>query len=299
MNQPAIRLIPVATNAGLVGMPLSVRLHFGRAAVQTIANRSGIDLLHIKGDAVDPSVRPFASAGSDVDVMVRPDQVDTFDGVLRQNEWRIYSTFELGSPFGHAQTYHHPLWGYLDVHRLFPGINLPPADAFARLWEERSSLEFAGVSCPVPSTAAQAAILVLNAARAGAGESRDVRRLWTDASSDQLALLEAEIDALDARLACDAALGGLESHKGEREYALWRAVSQGGTRGEEWWGRLLAQPTLAGRLNIIVRAPLVNAEHLGHQLGHAPSALEILREFFARPLRGVREFAGHKRGMSR
>ena len=289
----------MATSAASASMPLSVRLHFGRAAVQTIANDSGIDLLHIKGDAVDPLVRPFASAGSDVDVMVRPNQVDALDRILRQNEWRIYSTFELGSPFGHAQTYHHPLWGYLDVHRLFPGINLPPADAFARLWEQRASLDFAGVTCPVPSIAAQSAILVLNAARAGNGASEDVRRLWTDASRDRLSSLEAEIDALDARLACDAALGGIERHKGEREYALWRAVSQGGTRAEEWWGRLIAQPTLSRRLNVIMRALLVNAEHLGHQLGHAPSPLEILREFFSRPLRGLRDYARHKKGMSR
>lgn len=280
-------------------MPLSVRLHFGRAAVQIIAENAGVDLLHIKGDAVDPIVRPFARVGSDVDVMVHPSQVVAFDDSLRQNGWSIYSTFELGSPFQHAQTYHHPLWGYLDVHRLFPGIGLAPDDAFARLWRERSQLDFAGVSCPVPSIAAQSAILVLNAARAGAGASEDVQRLWTDSPRDRLSALEAEIDALDAHLACDAALGGLERHKGERDYALWRAVSRGGTRAEEWRGRLMAQPTLARKISIVVRAPMVNVEHLGHQLGHAPSRPEIMREFIARPLRGVRELVIQKKGKSR
>lgn len=281
-----------------VSVPLSVRLHFGRAAVQTIANRSGIDLLHIKGDAVDATVRPIAHVGSDIDVMVRPSQVDMLDRLLRQHDWRIYSTFEHGSPFGHAQTYHHALWGYLDVHRFFPGIHLPPARAFARLWQERESLDFGGVACPVPSVPAQSAILILNAARAS-GASEDVRRLWTDATADQLISVEAEIDALDARLAWDAALGNVERHRGERGYVLWRTVSRGGTRAEEWWGRIVGQPTISRRMAILLRAPLVNVEHLGLRLGHKPSARDVGREFFARPVRGAVEFVRHKREKSR
>ena len=42
---------------GTIEVPLEVRLHLGRAAVQTLAQTSGIELLHIKGDAVDPTVR--------------------------------------------------------------------------------------------------------------------------------------------------------------------------------------------------------------------------------------------------
>jgi hypothetical protein len=141
----------------------------------------------------------------------------------------------------------------------------------------------------VPSVPAQSAILILNAARARPGSSYDVRRLWTDASPEAASAIESEIDALDARLAWDAAVGDLERHRGDREYRLWRAVSRGGTRAEEWWGRVLAQPTTATRAAMIARLLLVNVEHLAHRLGHAPRKREIVAEFFARPLRGLRE----------
>lgn len=272
-----------------VDVPLAVRLHLGRAAVQTLADASGIDLLHIKGDAVDPAVRPTANTGSDIDILVRPDQVDAMDHALRDHGWRLYTTFANGSPFGHAQTYLHPLWGYLDLHRRFPGIRLDPAHAFARLWEARTSLDFGGIPCPVPSVPAQAAILILNAARGRAGAAHDLRWLWMDASTETRSAIESEIDALDARLAWDAAVGDIERHRGDREYRLWRAVSRGGTRAEEWWGRVLAQPTLRARAAMIARLPLVNLQHLAHRLGRAPTWRQIIVEFFARPLRGIRE----------
>ena len=116
-----------------VSVPLPVRLRFGHAAVQHLAGEIGVDLLHIKGAAVDPSLRPGGYAGSDVDVLVRPDHVARLDRAMRQHGWRLYSTFEYGSPFGHAQTYIHDAWGYTDLHRFFPGIRLEPEGAFLSL----------------------------------------------------------------------------------------------------------------------------------------------------------------------
>ena len=287
-----LSIVAASTPDAMVDVPLGVRLHLGRAAAQTLANASGIDLLHIKGDAVDPAVRPSGDPGSDIDVMVRPDQVDVMDRVLRDHDWQLYTTFENGSPFGHAQTYLHELWGYIDLHRRFPGIRLDPAEAFDRLWRARGSIDFAGVACPVPSVPAQSAILLLNAARGRAGASFDVSRLWTDASTETRSTIESEVDALDARLAWDAAVGDIERHRGDREYRLWHAVSRGGTRAEEWWGRVLAQPTWGARIAMMLRLLLVNVEHLALRLGHEPKRREIVAEFFARPLRGIRESFG-------
>jgi hypothetical protein len=272
-----------------VQVPLSIRLHLGRAAVQTIADRASIDLLHIKGDAVDPRLRPILRPGTDIDILVRPSHLARLDRELRAFGWQVYSTFENGSPFGHAQTYRHETWGFVDVHRLFPGIGLDPASAFARLWSERESMLFGGVSCPVPTVAAQAAILVLNAARMRGTHPRDLGPTWSDASPTDREELLAQIEALDARLAFDAAFGRLDDHRGASEYRLWKAVSQGGGRVEEWWGRVLAARGLAARIRVIGRVPLVNVEHLEHELGRPPTRLEVVREFFARPLRGLRE----------
>lgn len=274
-------------------VPLSVRLHFGRAAVQVVADRAHIDVLHLKGDAVDSSLRPIPQPGSDIDVLVRPDDVVRLDALLRDHGWMLYSTFEDGSPFGHAQTYLHDSWGHLDLHWSFPGIRRAPADAFERLWRGRGAMEFAGIWCAVPSVPAQAAILLLNAAR-GRHRADDVKALWEDSTEEFRRMVDEQIDQLDARLALDAAIGRLELHRGERGYRLWRAVSEDGTRVEEWWGRVVAEPTLRGRIGIVLKAPLVNVEHLGLRLGHAPSRWEIAAEFFARPARGLGEYLGRR-----
>ncbi len=274
-----------------VPIPLGVRLRFGRAALQVVADEIGADVLHIKGDAADPSLRPGDSSGTDVDVLVRPMHVATLDRALRVRGWRLYSSFVYGSPFGHAQTYLHDSWGYLDLHRWFPGIRTAPEIAFERMWRDSQSTDFADVGCRVPSIAAQATLLVLNAAR-GSGESADVALSWTDASSSHRAAVDALVGELDARVAFAAATGDLERYRGHPDYRLWRVVSERGTRAEEWWARIRSASSPIEALRIAARAPLVNVEHLAIELGRPPTRREVVMEFFARPRRGVREAWG-------
>jgi len=280
---------------GEPAVPLSVRLRFGRAAVQTLADSHAIPLLHLKGEIVDPSLRPDGRTGGDVDVLVHPDHVARVHSQLLARGWSLYSTFEWGSPFGHAQTYLHPMWGFLDLHRFFPGIGLEPGEAFDQLWASRTEMVVAGVACPVPDVDAQAVILLLNAARAGQGASADVERAWLQASDAERERRRRRADLLDARLAFDAAIGELDRHRGERGYALWKAVSRGGGRFEEWWGRVRAAPDAGARIRLTLRAALVNTEHLARRLGHPPSRREIVVEFFARPARGVAELVKGRR----
>lgn len=271
-----------------VSVPLSVRLRFGHAAIQHLADEIGVDLLHIKGVAVYPELRPMTHRGSDVDVLVRPAHVAQLDRALRRRGWRLYSTFEYGSPFGHAQTYLHDAWGYVDIHRFFPGIRIAPERAFERLWADRATTSIADVGCPVPSVPAQAVLLILNAARSRA-DRQDVVVAWSTADDDQRRQIEALIDDLDAHVAFAAAVGGLERYRSERDYRLWKVVSEGGSRSGEWWARVRGAPTLAAAVRVMARAPLVNVDHLAHRLGRQPTRREIVTEFFARPARAVRE----------
>ena len=275
-------------NESKVSVPLSVRLRFGHAAVQHLADSIGADLLHIKGVAVDPSLRPMSRRGSDVDVLVRPEHVAGLDGALRRHGWALYSTFDYGSPFGHAQTYLHDSWGYLDIHRSFPGIRTNPAQAFERMWADRATLTIADVGCFVPSVPAQAVLLILNAARSRANR-QDVVMAWSSADDEQRRQVEVVVADLDAHVAFAAAVGGLERHRGERDYRLWKVVSEGGSRSEEWWARVRAAPSVSAALHVIARAPLVNVDHLAHRLGRRPTGLEIVAEFFARPARAIGE----------
>jgi hypothetical protein len=272
-----------------VYVPLSVRLRFGHAAVQQLADEIGVDLLHIKGVAVDASLRPAEPHGTDVDVLVRPDHVARLDQAIRSHGWRLYTTFASGSPFGHAQTYTHHAWGFLDVHRYFPGIRVDPGTAFDRLWTDGSTLQIAGVGCRVPSVLAQSVLLILNSARAGASRSDDLAVVWNAAPDDRRAQIMALVDELDANVACAAAIGGLEHYRHERDYRLWKVVSEGGPRSAEWWARVRAAPNLAEAVRIAGRAGLVNVDHLTHRLGRRPTGVEIAFEFLDRPARAVGE----------
>jgi hypothetical protein len=275
-------------NDSQVSVPLSVRLRLGHAAIQHVADEVGADVLHIKGAAVDPSLRPGGYAGSDVDVLVRPAHVARLDAAMRRHGWHLYSTFEFGSPFGHAQTYLHDAWGYIDVHRYFPGIRLEPTAAFELFWADRRRVEIAGVGCRVPALAGQSVLLVLNAARSSRGQS-DVVTAWWEAGEVRRAEIEALVAALDARVAFAAATGGLEQYRHERDYRLWKIASEGGSRSAEWWARVRAAPDLRSALGVIARAPRVNIDHLAHRLGRAPTRGEIIAEFFRRPAKAVRE----------
>jgi hypothetical protein len=272
-----------------VNAPLSVRLRLGHAAIQYLADSIGVDVLHIKGAAVDPSLRPGGYSGSDVDVLVRPGHVRALDVAMRRHGWHLYSTFEWGSPFGHAQTYLHDAWGYIDIHRSFPGIRLAPESAFERLWADGDDIRIAGIGCRVPSVPAQAVLLVLNAARSPIGAKSDVQVAWNEATPERRLEMRALVAGLDAPVAFAAATGELERYRGQRDYALWRIVSQGGSRSAEWWARVRAAPNLLSAVRIIMRAPLVNVDHLSHRLGRRPTRGEILVEFLRRPARAVGE----------
>lgn len=277
------------TRVRTLDVPISVRLHFGRAATQKLADRLGVQLLHLKGDAFDVLGEAAARSGTDVDVLLRPDDVSTMHRALIDHGWSLYSTFQNGSPFGHAQTYLHGEWGYLDLHRRFPGIGLDARSAFDHLWRSRTTTEFCGVACAVPARSAQAVIIVLNAARAAGSRSTEVDRMWREASDAERAAVWREVASLQAAVGFDAGLGQVERHRGAREYRLWRAVGGPGSRAEEWWGRILAESTVRGKMRVVAQLPRVNIEHLTHRLGRRPTRSEVVKEFFGRPMRGVRE----------
>jgi len=269
------------------------RILFGHAALQRVADVNAVDVLHIKGYAIHPSLTRKARVSTDVDVIVRPSQVDRLMEALQASGWEYRIGFESGSPFGHAATLHHELWGYADIHRHIPGIAITPTAAFDRLWNDRGTTEIAGWACPVPSLTAQRVLVLLHAARS---EHRiraegDTELAWGQATDDERRAARGLVQELSADVAFAAALGELERFKHRREYGLWRSVSEGGTRTGEWWGRIVAAGSLRASLHLLLRAPLVNVEHLAAVLGRPPRRLEIVREFFARPLRGIAELA--------
>lgn len=263
-------------------VPPGVRIRFGHAAVQVVADQVGADVLHIKGPAADPDLRG-SGGGSDADVLVRPEHVERLLAAMESAGWRRRGRFETGSPFGHALAEWHPHFGYADVHRFFPGMGAPH-ESFEVLWSTRQTRGLAGIECCVPDRTGQVLVHVLNGVR---GHHMRLTDDLLDALVPSRAVFAELVERTGSAIAVDAALGQLERHRGRREYALWKVTSEGGTRVQEWAARIRAAPTLRAKARLVVLAPLVNTDHLATMLGHEPSRAEVAREFVARPARGV------------
>lgn len=275
-----------------VTVPLSVRVELCHAALQHLADRAGVDVLHIKGVAADPRWRS-AGGGTDADVLVRPSHVRRLVHAVEAQGWQRRSRFRTGSPFGHAQTYWHDHLGYADVHRFFPGMGQDEA-TFEVLWVERDVVELGAVRCPVPSQPGQALVHLLN-------ETRNARTSRPGGAID--AALVDEVRALVPRVGVEvayaAALGELDRVRDRREHDLWLAITTGSGRVEEWRARVKAQPTFAGKVMTVLRAPLVNTEHLTNTRGRPPSTVEVAAEFVDRARRAAAEVwraSGRRRG---
>ncbi|WP_423773723.1 nucleotidyltransferase family protein [Actinomyces urogenitalis] len=270
-------------------VPVGLRVHLAHAALQAIAEDLRIDVLHVKGPAVHPTLGRSRNRSTDADVLVRPSEVEGYVQGLVDHGWTAVTSFESGSAFEHAATYFHSSWGYADVHRLFPGLTA--VDAFESLWQDRGTIEIAGVRCPTPSLTAQRLILLLHAARNGQAETDgDYRRAWEHLGQAGRREVVGLARDLGAQVGLAAALGHLDQYVDDPSHDLW-AVFSGGrhSRLAEWEARLKAAPSKRARLRLLMRAPLVNTDHLALKLARRPTRLEVFREFFSRFGEAIRE----------
>lgn len=282
----------MTADAGQV--PLAARIQIGHAHLQWVAHSQGIRLLHIKGAALDPRLAWPGREGSDVDVLVPASDADQLVATLQAGGWGLENTFKHSSAFEHAATLRHTELGWADVHRYFPGISIDPDEAFDILWADRRSTQLGGFACAVPSLAAQILVLVLHAARSpssGRGPM-DIGSSWGTADEATRHEVQSLVARLSAEVGFAAGVGDLDAYRDRRDHDLWKVVSQGGTRAEEWRARVKAAPTRRRALAVALRAPLVNTEHLTMLLGRPPTRREVVVEFFDRPARGLREMRG-------
>ncbi len=267
-----------------VPIDLQARVQLAHAAVQALAEKHAVDLLHVKGPALHASLSRPERTSSDADVLVRPAQVTAFTGLLRDHGWRRVTDFANGSAFEHAANYHHDHWGYVDVHRVFPGMSREPDEAFELLWSDRIETWIAHRPCPVPGLLDQSLILCLHAARSMGGPraEQDLEAAWHTGDDARRRWLRERAHELGADVALAAALDELDQYPDDRTTALWRFYSHGGSRIDEWLARIKAAPTRRARVAVAVRGLGVNRDYAAMELGHQPSRRELVGIFFGR-----------------
>lgn len=111
-----------------VVLPVPVAVRFAHASIQALADEHGIQILHIKGPSVDPSLLDVRSpAGSsvesiprrsiDADIWVNPRQISALLDLMVLEGWKVVAGFAAGSAFvrsPHATTLHHHVLAPVD-----------------------------------------------------------------------------------------------------------------------------------------------------------------------------------------
>ena len=141
-------------------------------------------------------------------------------------------------------------------------------------------------------------IMLLHAARSGgdAKAAQDVTRIWTDGSPEQREAVLDSVRALHAEMPFAIITGGFDAFSADPSWDLWRVAAYGGTRFEEWRARIRAARAPRNKVRVAMRSVLVNVEHLTIVRGGPVDRREVVAEFFARPIRGVREQLARRRG---
>lgn len=283
---------PQAPSVPRVWVPDLVRASFGHLALQQVADETGVDILHVKGPALDAELVWSGRSSSDADILVRPDHVARLIDAVHAAGWHQYDTFAASSAFSHAITFHHDWWGYADIHRLVPGFRVAPADAFDYLWAHRDTAPIAGRACPVPHRAAQALIMLLHAARSrdpGKGE-QDLDQVWFGQRPDFRDEVRRAAAILDARMPLAVALDDdLDAYWDDPDLDLWMVLSDGGSRMREWLARIKGSHGVRGKAATVAKSVSVNTSHLAVVLGRTPTRQDVARELVARVARGVSE----------
>ncbi|WP_265447916.1 nucleotidyltransferase family protein [Flexivirga meconopsidis] len=273
-------------------VPMCVVVELGHAAAQRVADLAEVRVLHLKGPATDRRLwhegRPRIS--TDADVLVDPDRVRHYMDALQQAGWRQETDFAHGSSFEHAATLRHDVWGYLDVHRHWPGFGDDASEVFDLLWTARQRQSIGGRRCATPGLLDQRIILSINAVRDRcAPDHPDLTQAWADASAQLRSALLARVAQLDASVAFALVTGDFERYPRDGQHAIWRVAAYGGSRRAEWAARVRAAPDLRTGARTAVRALLVNPQNLQVRLGRAPSRGDLARDFVGRFARAVRE----------
>lgn len=261
---------------------LAVRVRLAHARIAHLLGTAGLRGLHVKGYAAEPGVYPEDRHSSDVDLLVHPDDAAAVLALLRSHGWEPVATFSEGSIFQHAATLWHDQLGYVDVHRLFPGLGASPEAAFDALWGEHVHLVIAGRPVPVPSPRHQRLVVIVHAARDPFRGGLDVRHIRESLPAEGWAALREEAHRLDAGAAWHVATGEAADGVDSRQLTLFAALHESQSGLELFRTRWQSAATARERAVLVARTIPVNRPHLQMRLGRPVTRADLWREQRAR-----------------
>lgn len=262
-----------------IGPPPSVSVRLAHACAQTLVAEAGYRCLHAKGWALPDELRERRGGGTDVDLLVSPIDADDVAQVLAAHGWEQRTSFGKGSVFEHAATFYNPVWGTIDLHRTYPGLDTSPECAFDAMWAERETRIIGGVECPVPCDDHHRLILLLHAARAGNRSSADFALGWSELSDAHRWRIRRAANLLGAGVPLAIFVDGINPAqvKGPRVH-LWAALSRRAGTTDLWTARVRDVKSLRQAAELLADALTANSDHLALSLGHEPSARELVVE---------------------
>lgn len=275
-------------------LDLAARVRLAHAAIARHLDHAGVRSLHVKGYATAPGVYRADRPSTDVDLLVAPDQAARACEVLADHGWGLVADFSEGSVFEHAATLWHDHLGYVDVHRLFPGLGSTPEEAFEALWAEHGQTVVAGRPVAVPSLDHQRLVVVVHAARdAGRGRT-DVEHLRAELGEREWAALRARAEALGAGAAWRVATQEATDDADEHDLRLFTALRASESGMDLFATRWAAARSGRERVRLVLHTIPVNRPHLQMRLGRTPTRADRRREQAARA-RALMVWAWHRK----
>ncbi|MDN5668316.1 MAG: nucleotidyltransferase family protein [Renibacterium salmoninarum] len=219
--------------------------------VSRIAATRAIDAVVVKGAAAElTGLRPPRDF-SDVDIMVRPVELEIFSSELERRGWIARPFEDRDNVFPkHSVSMYHPRWPIdIDVHYRFPGFEAEPESVIDEFLQDQLLLESGGMQLSMPS---KLGCLVVQALH-------QLRSPWEPGASDALAELQrrsadlesARIIEFARRTRCLAALRPFLEQRPDFSPAdvLFPEPSS------EWRVRTLGEDSASIRIFTLIRAP--------------------------------------------
>ncbi|MCI9872647.1 nucleotidyltransferase family protein [Arthrobacter humicola] len=220
------------------------------ALVDYVAASAGLQVLFIKGPAATMMGLRAHHVSADVDVLVRPEDLDKMVDLLGGRGWlERPSGVTVVRRYSHSRTLYHPQWNCdIDVHDRFPGMEAPPGSAFDTLWRDRQYLVMAARSVAVPSKPAAVIFQALHSLRAM--DNPRHQREYSGLLQRVDVTMYQDIVDLSAELQATAALNPFLDDLGVADLR-----GRQGTVSEEWRHRTAVQDPGTAYLISLVESP--------------------------------------------